>query len=680
MRDGNWKSYRSKEDQTKSISQSVFVTNFPDHFTARDLWKVCNDYGVIVDAFIPYTKLKPSKVHKPSAPSHHSNANERNSPGSYVSILKSGKTNNVKSDQSSDDEEAEDDGSQSEDKVTADNDIERVSASSCMHNNDLLYDNNHNNVMPGKDKVLSDDPFNLYNILNKRKDSGDTLKYPPGFTPNVINVEEVNKKVKGVTSNEVNEHVNSTSNKLEESVPKGKLSLNNSACSKRVHTGGSILQLMDDLVKGNSSFDYALSSSLGNSGGILCVWEPTLFVKDNVTSSDNLFVVMDRWDGDYVIMGDFNEVRTEQERYGSVFDVQGTNTFNSFISLASLIDIPIDGYAYTWAHKTANKMSKLDRFLVSKGLLALFLYLSALCLDRNLSDHRPILMRELCIDYGPTPFIFFHFWFNLDGFDKMVEDTWKSLASIDSNGMINLKKKLQALKIVIKQWTKNAKKSSYKAKMSIQSKLSDIDKIFNQGASNEEILSDRSLLLLEQQANLERNIFNEEIKSVVWDCGTNKTSGPDGFTFEFFCRYWKLLDHDIVEVVKEFFDSGLFSGIPIDSSLTLSHLFFVDDAIFVGKWDSLNIRTIANVLKYFHLASGMKINFHRSKIMGIGTRPEEVDTTSTTMGCSIFTTPFVHLGVKVGGAMFKIKYWDGVVTKVSYRLSKWKLKTLSIGG
>ncbi|GKB53995.1 hypothetical protein Tco_0904748, partial [Tanacetum coccineum] len=64
------------------------------------------------------------------------------------------------------------------------------------------------------------DPFNLYDILNKRKDSGDDLKYPPGLTPSGINMEEVNKKVKGATSNEVNEHVNSTSIKLEESVPK----------------------------------------------------------------------------------------------------------------------------------------------------------------------------------------------------------------------------------------------------------------------------------------------------------------------------------------------------------------------------------------------------------------------------------------------------------------------------
>ncbi|GKE41975.1 RNA-directed DNA polymerase, eukaryota [Tanacetum coccineum] len=395
--------------------------------------------------------------------------------------------------------------------------------------------------MHDKDKVLSKDPFNLYDILNKRKDSGDDLKYPPGFTPSVINVEEVNKKVKGATSNKVNEHVNYTSNKLKESVTKGKLSSNNNVCLKRVHTGGSILQLTDELVKveqtmgynmegcmrnikviigsqgecnvetkmesmklvtiktlwGNSSFDYALSYSLGNSRGILCVWEPTLFVKDNVTSSDNFLAVMDRWDGDCVIMGDFNKVRTEQERYGSVFNIQGANAFNSFISLASLIDLTFDGYAYTWAHKTASKMSKLDRFVVSKGLLASSMYLSALCLDRDLSDHRLILIRELSIDYGPTPFRFSHTWFNLDGFDKMVEDTWKSLATVDSNGMISLKKKLQALKIVIKQWTKNDKKSSYKAKISIQSKRSDIDKILDQGFSNEEIISDRSLLLKE---------------------------------------------------------------------------------------------------------------------------------------------------------------------------------------
>ncbi|GJX00413.1 RNA-directed DNA polymerase, eukaryota [Tanacetum coccineum] len=65
--------------------------------------------------------------------------------------------------------------------------------------------------------------------------------------------------------------------------------------------------------------------------------------------------------------------------------------------------------------------------------------------------------------------------------------------------------------------------------------------------------------------------------------------------------------------------------------------------------------------------------------MEIDTCPKEVDAAATTIVCSIFTTLFVHLGVKVGGAMSRIKSCDDVVVKVSSRLSKWKLKTLLIG-
>ncbi|GJZ71153.1 RNA-directed DNA polymerase, eukaryota [Tanacetum coccineum] len=240
-------------------------------------------------------------------------------------------------------------------------------------------------------KVVSEDPFNLYEILNKTKESSsiskeDDLKYPPGFTPKVVTVEEAEAK--------------------------------------------------------------------------------------------------DTEDGECVIMGDFNKVSLKQERYGSVFNMQGANAFNNFISLASLIDLPLDGYAFTWAYKSATKMSKLDRFLISKGLMALFPHLSALCLDKHLSDHRPVLMREMNIDYGPTPFKHFHSCFQLEGFDNLVEDTWMNLNIDEPNGMIKLKKKLQALKIIIKQWSKHSKKSSYKARISIHSKLSDIDKILHQGGRN----------------------------------------------------------------------------------------------------------------------------------------------------------------------------------------------------
>ncbi|GKB77384.1 RNA-directed DNA polymerase, eukaryota [Tanacetum coccineum] len=110
-----------------------------------------------------------------------------------------------------------------------------------------------------------------------------------------------------------------------------------------------------------------------------------------------------RWDGETVLMGDFNEVRSERERFGYVFNQQGATAFNQFISSSSLIDPPLDGYAFTWSHKNASKMSKLDRFFLSEGLFDFFPHLSTICLDKNLGDHRPISFVNSALDYGPTP-------------------------------------------------------------------------------------------------------------------------------------------------------------------------------------------------------------------------------------------------------------------------------------
>nr|GEW02000.1 reverse transcriptase domain-containing protein [Tanacetum cinerariifolium] len=135
-----------------------------------------------------------------------------------------------------------------------------------------------------------------------------------------------------------------------------------------------------------------------------------------------------------------------------------------------------------------------------------------------------------------------------------------------------------------------------------------------------------------QFEDLERPISQEEIKKAVWDRGTNKSPGPDGFTFEFFCKYWDILNHDIIAAIHDFFSSGL------------------------------------------------KINLHKSKLTGIGVNKDDVDSTTTLVGCSTFYPPFHYLGVKVGASMSRLNSWKEVTAKISSRLSKWKLKTLSIGG
>nr|GFB89954.1 RNA-directed DNA polymerase, eukaryota [Tanacetum cinerariifolium] len=175
---------------------------------------------------------------------------------------------------------------------------------------------------------------------------------------------------------------------------------------------------------GNYDFEYVYSPAVGNSGGILCVWEKSAFKKNNSTSFDyfvmlggswlcsgvNLLIisvyapqeyaekkmlwdylvhVISKWDREVIVMGDFNEVRFKNERF-----------------------------------RSAKKMSKLDRFLMSEGLLGVNPNFSALTLDRYLSDHIPIMLRDSSHDYGPVPFQMYHYWFEIDGLEEMISKAW----------------------------------------------------------------------------------------------------------------------------------------------------------------------------------------------------------------------------------------------------------------
>ncbi|GKC75310.1 RNA-directed DNA polymerase, eukaryota, partial [Tanacetum coccineum] len=371
----------------------------------------------------------------------------------------------------------------------------------------------HNEVLK-EDK--SEDLFNIYEMLNKKKlenfvaqQSEGDLQYPPGFTP--CDRSEVNSKL---------DQPNEFSGKgaaLADSTASHKDNVNVSSCSgnfKCVITpkiGGSMLQLVEDLIKvgqtmgykmegymndiakietkmeqvdlfsikscwGNLTFDYVVSSSVGNS---------------------------DRWKGDVIVMDDFNEVRSKEERYGSVFNARGVAAFNSFISTGGLVEVPSGGYSFTWSHKSTSKMSRLDRFLISEDLISSCPNLSSLILDRYISDHRPILLRELSLDYSPTLFRFFHNWLDLEGFEAFVADTWRSINIIDSNAMLKMEKKLKLLKGHIRVWVKEKKFSALNLKKDLKNKLSAIDSSIDKGKTTSASLEER-LVIMNNLISLEK--------------------------------------------------------------------------------------------------------------------------------------------------------------------------------
>nr|GFB74314.1 RNA-directed DNA polymerase, eukaryota [Tanacetum cinerariifolium] len=104
-------------------------------------------------------------------------------------------------------------------------------------------------------------------------------------------------------------------------------------------------------------------------------------------------------------------------------------------------------------------------------IFSLFPSISATCLDRHLSDHRSILLREVRVDFGLVPFRFM--------------------------------KKLKELKSIIQIWIKNRKEGSTRVKNEIAVELSVIDKALDGG-----VIDDTALL---RRLDLKRQLIDIQL-------------------------------------------------------------------------------------------------------------------------------------------------------------------------
>ncbi|KAJ9546518.1 hypothetical protein OSB04_019061 [Centaurea solstitialis] len=153
----------------------------------------------------------------------------------------------------------------------------------------------------------------------------------------------------------------------------------------------------------------------------------------------------------------FNEVRSADERKGSIFDHRGAKWFNDFIIDAGLSDMNLGGRKFTWMNGDYSKLSKLDRFLVNLGFLDLWPSMNAIALSRVLSDHCPILLGSMFGDFGPIPLKFFNSWLSNPELENLVKETWdiqKFEFEVHSK-IERLSRKLRFLKVSIKDWKKS---------------------------------------------------------------------------------------------------------------------------------------------------------------------------------------------------------------------------------
>ncbi|GJS73537.1 RNA-directed DNA polymerase, eukaryota [Tanacetum coccineum] len=476
-------------------------------------------------------------------------------------------------------------------------DNEHVFETSIAHEN---VDEFQVNPKPSCNTVIFKDLFGIYKILKRNKDTnvteGDTHtpQYPPGFTPNV----EKNV-VDNIPRNASQPKPNPTTSGNKEKA---------SSVNDKFQASGSILEVkyrsimvlkeiamfVDEFlvlnIQGfgnkalweNLSFDYAFSPSVGYSGGILCVWDPRLFVKDTSTVSD------------------------------------------SFLAISG-----------TWISS-------------STKLLVIYVYAPQLYVRISiLSVSRPILLVNWNVDYGLRPCRFSILGLpgkvlNKDGFARFVEavndDLFMKVEFVEG--------KLQDFKISItfdyqfpNQLTPDQigdleRNVSYEEIKRAVSRGS-----FPPGCNSSFI----TLIPKSQEAKMVKDFrpislignFEKAFDSVRWDyldvvlanfgfglkwrswiqgclnsaMGSILVNGSPTSEFKFskglkqgdplspflFILIMESLHLSFNNVVN----AGLYNGIQIDESLNLSHLFYADDVIFVGKWNSSNLSTIVKCSKWF---------------------------------------------------------------------------------
>nr|GEZ19732.1 RNA-directed DNA polymerase, eukaryota [Tanacetum cinerariifolium] len=531
-----------------------------------------------------------------------------------------------------------------------------------------------------------------------------------------------------------------------------------------------------------TEMDSKPSLVIDESCGIMCAWDPRIFHKHNATISDYFVAIqgewianakkylvisvyapqeasekrmlwsylnhmINRWDDESILMGDFNEVRHKKERFGSIFNNHNAMVFNSFISSSGLVEVPLGGCAFTWCHKSGSKMSKLDR-LISEGIMGFCPNITSITLDRYLSDDRPIILREVCHDYGPIPFRMYHYWFDWDGFDRFIVDTWSNMSISDTNDISKFMKKLRHLKLQTRLWVRDKKESATTKKAQLKGMLKDTDILIDEKKVDQELLNKRMNVInsihdlekleateIAQKAKIKWLIEGDE-NSKFFHGILNKKRNQHAIRGILSEGNWiedpNSVKNELFSHFKERFDSPCSSrlmlegefpnklsadqSIDLESNVTIEEIKgqcgivkketmifkvdfekaydsvrwdYLDDVLnkfgFGSKWRNW-IHNCLNSSKgsilvndCFYKASGLRMNLQKSKLKGIYVENEIVSRAASKMGCCTLTTPFLYLGVKVGGSMSRIKAWDEIEAKLHSRLSKWKMKTLSSG-
>ncbi|XP_028099608.1 uncharacterized protein LOC114299137 [Camellia sinensis] len=105
-----------------------------------------------------------------------------------------------------------------------------------------------------------------------------------------------------------------------------------------------------------------------------------------------------------------------------------------------------------------------------------------------------------------------------------------------------------------------------------------------------------------------------------------------------------------------------------------------DDSLLFCEGEISEVLNLKRILRCFEVASGLKINFHKSVICGIGISGSALAEFACLLNYKSQNLSIKYLGLPLDANPKRMKTWKPVVDKVKLRLAGWKRKLLSFAG
>ena len=245
---------------------------------------------------------------------------------------------------------------------------------------------------------------------------------------------------------------------------------------------------------------FAFSPSVGASGGILIIWNSSVFEGQlleiqrysvvvsfkSVHSSEKWTMVSTygpcegqprddfvSWlyhlsipsDEHWLLLGDFNFIRSLDNRNQPGGDINDIFLFNEVIGHLGLLELPIKGRSFTWSNMQQTPLlEQLDWFFTTSDWISHYPNTVVFPLAKTASDHVPCVVS---IDTNiPKSKVsrFENFWVDMPGFMDCVRNSWEAPVFADLSASAVLTRKFKRLRSDLRAWSK---KLSYLKKLTM---------------------------------------------------------------------------------------------------------------------------------------------------------------------------------------------------------------------